>query len=75
MKEIDNNSMKQKNMPCPYLFFGLRNTNRKNPHKYIGGKKEKSSIKIKVATLFLCFFFQCLIHEIWLHIVELKIPL
>ena len=49
--------MKEKNMRLPYLFFGLRNTNRKIPHKYIGGKKEKSPIKIKSSDILCVSFF------------------
>ena len=52
-------------MLCPYSFFGLRNTNRKIPHKCIGGKKEKPAIKIKSIDIFCIDFIKCLIHESW----------
>ena len=74
MNEIDNNSMKQKNMLCQYSIFGLRNTNRKSLHKYIVSKKGKTPIQIKSINFLFVFlvsmftsyhlFSYCQIHNI-----------
>ena len=54
-------------MLCSLSFFGLRKINKKNPHKYIGGKKKKSPNKIKSTDVILCFLFKCLHHAILLY--------
>ena len=62
--------MKQKIWAAHIYFFVYEIPTEKSPHTYIGGKKEKSPIKIKSSDIFLCFFLQYLIYEILFHLIS-----